>query len=136
MNSWLRSGPSPVYKLLGTDGLAVDVMPAPAPDSFVKSTIGYHIRPGKHDVTADDWDAFMNFADHHFHRTRRIQGTADQAEQVQAGIGIIRNRRAMLSERGHRVRSFADPWAGESVGRPVSVRKQTRGRGNLRQTGR
>ena len=61
-------GASPVYKLLGTDGLAVDTMPAPATGQLTKSTIGYHIRPGKHDVTADDWDAFMNFADYHFHR--------------------------------------------------------------------
>jgi hypothetical protein len=61
-------GASPVYKLLGTDGLTVSEMPRPAPDQLTKSTIGYHIRPGKHDVTADDWDAFMNFADSHFHR--------------------------------------------------------------------
>jgi hypothetical protein len=58
----------PVYRLLGTDGLAVSEMPRPAVNSLVKSTIGYRIRPGKHDVTADDWDAFMNFADHHFKR--------------------------------------------------------------------
>jgi (4-O-methyl)-D-glucuronate---lignin esterase len=64
-------GASPVYKLLGTDGLAVDVMPAPATGQLTKSTIGYHIRPGKHDVTADDWDAFMNFADYHLHRLDR-----------------------------------------------------------------
>jgi hypothetical protein len=61
-------GASPVYKLLGTDGLAASEMPAPAPDQLTKSTVGYHFRPGKHDVTADDWDAFMNFADHHLQR--------------------------------------------------------------------
>ena len=58
-------GASPVYKLFGTDGLAVTAMPAPAPDQLVKSTVGYHIRPGKHDVTADDWNAFLEFADQH-----------------------------------------------------------------------
>ncbi len=61
---------SPVYKLLGTDGLAATEMPAPAPDQLIASTIGYHYRPGKHDVTTDDWDAFMNFADHHLHRSK------------------------------------------------------------------
>lgn len=56
----------PVYRLLGKDGLAVSRWPQPAVDSLVKSTIGYRIRPGKHDVTAADWDAFMNFTDHHW----------------------------------------------------------------------
>jgi hypothetical protein len=58
----------PVFRLLGTDGLAVTEMPRPAPRQLVKSTIGYHFRPGKHQVTDDDWDAMMEFADHHFKR--------------------------------------------------------------------
>jgi len=61
----------PVYRLLGTDGLAIAEMPRPAPNQLVKSTIGYHFRPGKHDVTDDDWNAFMDFADHHFRRESR-----------------------------------------------------------------
>ena len=61
-------GADPVYRLLGTDGLAVTEMPGPAPRQLTKSTIGYHFRPGKHQVTSDDWNAMMDFADHHFKR--------------------------------------------------------------------
>jgi hypothetical protein len=56
---------NPVYHLLGTDGLAVTEMPEPTPRQLVKSTIGYHLRPGKHQVTNDDWESMMDFVDNH-----------------------------------------------------------------------
>lgn len=56
-------GADPVYRLLGTDGLAAKEWPGPS--RLVASTIGYFLRPGGHDVTLEDWQAMIAFADRH-----------------------------------------------------------------------
>ena len=53
----------PVYKLLGRPDLGTDQMPPPGKP--ILSTLGYHIRPGKHDITAYDWQQYLAFADRH-----------------------------------------------------------------------
>jgi hypothetical protein len=58
----------PVYRLLGTDGLGAEEMPAVGEP--LMNTIGYHVRAGKHNVTDFDWQRYMDFADKHFRADR------------------------------------------------------------------
>jgi hypothetical protein len=52
---------TPVYRLLGQQGLPTDVWPAAGQP--VHGTIGYHLRAGNHDVTLYDWQQYVQFAD-------------------------------------------------------------------------
>lgn len=56
-------GAEPVYALYGLRGTGVTEMPAV--NTPVGETLGYHIRPGPHALTAADWDFYLNFADRH-----------------------------------------------------------------------
>lgn len=58
----------PVYKLLGTEGFGAAYLPAI--HRPVMGAIGYHIRAGQHDVTAYDWERYMDFADKHWRKRR------------------------------------------------------------------
>jgi hypothetical protein len=58
----------PVYRLLGTDGMGgtspPDSMPS-AEQPIQAGTIGYHLRSGRHAITAYDWQQYLEFADRH-----------------------------------------------------------------------
>ena len=58
----------PVYRLLGIEGISAEKMPAPGgvPESLIDTRLGYFIRPGKHAMTWDDWQAWLAFADKHW----------------------------------------------------------------------
>lgn len=51
---------SEVYALFGSTGLPADKMPEP--DSFVTGDVSYHLRTGKHDQTAEDWEHYVQLA--------------------------------------------------------------------------
>lgn len=53
-----------VYQLFGVEKLSNEKMPDL--NQPVMTTVGYHIRTGKHDVTDFDWEAYLDFAEMHF----------------------------------------------------------------------
>jgi hypothetical protein len=53
----------PVYKFLGTKGFSERTFPSL--NQPVYHQIGFHIRPGGHDVTTYDWIQFLNFSNLH-----------------------------------------------------------------------
>jgi hypothetical protein len=53
-----------VYRLFGFEGLEQDEMP-PA-NQLVGDRVGYHLRPGQHDMTLADWEVYMDFCDRFF----------------------------------------------------------------------
>ena len=57
---------SPAWELYGLNGLPTDEMPGL--NSPVTGFVGYHIRSGGHDVTAYDWEQYLDFADRHFRK--------------------------------------------------------------------
>lgn len=57
----------PVYRLFGKQGVGIN-HPPPAETPLSEGAIGYHLRTGDHDLTAYDWDRFLDFADRHAER--------------------------------------------------------------------
>lgn len=53
----------PVYALFGKKGLGA--AEPPAANHPIGDALGYHVREGGHDITAYDWDQYLDFADRH-----------------------------------------------------------------------
>lgn len=53
----------PVYRLLGKRDLGTTEMPLDTP--LITGELGFHYHTGGHSITAEDWKAFLEFADHH-----------------------------------------------------------------------
>lgn len=56
----------PVYRLFGKQVPESDTLP-PLDEPW-QGDVGYHIRTGKHDLTTQDWAAYLDFADRHLKR--------------------------------------------------------------------
>jgi pimeloyl-ACP methyl ester carboxylesterase len=61
---------SPVYELFGIKGLNKTIMPK-TDSSLHEGFIGYHLRPGKHNLTLYDWQRFIEFADKRIKRLNK-----------------------------------------------------------------
>jgi len=55
---------SEVYELLGKKGVGTATMPPV--NEPVGDAVRYHVRTGKHDITAYDWQQYLDFADRQF----------------------------------------------------------------------
>ena len=55
---------TPVYELFGKKGISSNQMPNV--NSPILNTVAYHVRTGKHDVTAYDWEQYIKWALMHF----------------------------------------------------------------------
>ena len=51
----------PVYRLLGVDGIGQTTQPEIS--KLLPSRLGYFIRPGKHSMATEDWNAWLDYAD-------------------------------------------------------------------------
>lgn len=57
-----------VYKFLGVEGLNATQMPEAG--QAINSRLGYFYRNGKHSTMAEDWKAFLDFADQQLKKSK------------------------------------------------------------------
>ena len=55
----------PVYQLFGLDGVGSPELPGLNSPRHA-GAIGFHVRPGGHNLLVTDWNFYMDFADRHW----------------------------------------------------------------------
>lgn len=58
-------GADPVYRLLEAGGLGAFQAPQPGTPTLIGGSLAYYMREGKHSMTRQDWQVFLDFADRH-----------------------------------------------------------------------
>ncbi len=66
----------PVYALLGKSGLPAEKWPPV--NTPTQGYLGYHLRQGKHDIKAYDWQQYLDFADRHLQASPANAGSTAQ----------------------------------------------------------
>jgi hypothetical protein len=77
---------SEVYELLGRKGVGTKTMPPV--NQPVGEVVRYHVRTGKHDITAYDWQQYLDFAERHF-RAAPAAAPRPQAPRVESRPDIL-----------------------------------------------
>ena len=77
---------SEVYGLLGRTGVGTATMPPV--NQPVGDAVRYHVRTGKHDITAYDWQQYLDFAERHF-RAAPAAVPQSQSTRVESRLEIL-----------------------------------------------
>ncbi len=77
---------SEVYERLGRKGVGTAAMPPV--NQPVGDTVRYHVRTGKHDITAYDWQEYLDFAETHF-RAAPAAVPRLQAPRVESRLEVL-----------------------------------------------
>ena len=71
---------APVYRLLGAGDFTAEELP---PDGQLPNgVLGYHLRPGGHELLREDWKVFLDFADKHLGSPSSDKATARSGAPV------------------------------------------------------
>jgi len=70
----------------------------PAADQPVGDTVRYHVRTGKHDITAYDWQQYLDFAERHFRMAPAAAPQPPAPNWSHDGRSLLFNQEAGVSD--------------------------------------